>query len=126
MVVGERYAQDRRLPARRPGPHYQGQQIEAGLVYPDDGAPFGGRFFSRAGHRSCHQAAMAASSRCVARSTGRCTLWRVVRDAEGAPDHLGHLAAGPDLATKAVCFRSWREECRQLGAVTKLNDARDR
>lgn len=39
----------------------------------------------------------------------------VVRDAKRAPDHVGHPPAGPDLATKAVGFRSLCEELRQLG-----------
>jgi hypothetical protein len=47
MVVGERDAQDGRLPAGRPGAHRQRQQGEARLLYPDDGAPFVARFFSR-------------------------------------------------------------------------------
>src|SRR6266851_5303044 len=75
VVVRQRHAQDGRVPTRRPGAHGHRQQGEAGLIYPDDGASFGGRFFSEAGHRSCHQAAIAAASRWVARVTGRCTLW---------------------------------------------------
>ena len=43
------------------------EHIEAGLISPDDGAPFGDRFFSSACQRSCHHAWMAASSRCVPR-----------------------------------------------------------
>src|SRR5215472_3784739 len=75
MLAREQHAQHRRLPPWRPRPHGHGEQVEARLVYPDNGAPFVGRFFSKAGQRSCHQAAMAASSRCVARVTGRWTLW---------------------------------------------------
>src|SRR6266852_7151079 len=75
VVVRQRHAQDGRVPTRRPGAHGHRQQGEAGLIYPDEGASFGGRFFSKAGQRSCHQAAIAAASRWVARVTGRCTLW---------------------------------------------------
>ena len=52
MVTGERHAQERRLSARRPGADRQRQEIEAGLVYPDDGRPSVGRFFFSAGQRS--------------------------------------------------------------------------
>ena len=47
VVVGERHGQERRLPLPlwRPGPHRHGQEVEARLVYPDDGAPFLGGFF---------------------------------------------------------------------------------
>jgi hypothetical protein len=41
----------------------------------------------------------------------------VVRDTEGASDHLGHPPAGPDLATESVCFRSWHEQRRQLSKL---------
>src|SRR5258708_10757500 len=75
VVVRQRHAQDGRVPTGRPGPHGHRQEVEAGLIYPDDGAPLLDRFFSKAGHRSCHQAAMPVSSRCVARSRGRWTLW---------------------------------------------------
>ena len=67
VIAGEAHAQDRRLAAGGVGPHAAGQQIEAGFVYPDDGAPFGGRPFLSAGQRSAYQRAMAASSRWVAR-----------------------------------------------------------
>ena len=76
MIMGERHSEHGRLPARRPGPHRHGQQIEAGLIYPDDGAAFRGRFFSSAGQRSCHHAWIASSLRCVARVRGCWTLWR--------------------------------------------------
>src|SRR5258706_4753234 len=76
MVMSERHAQQRRLPTWCPGPHGQGQPVEARLVYPDDGASFVGRFFSSAGPRCCHQAWMAASLRCAAPATGRCTRCR--------------------------------------------------
>jgi hypothetical protein len=76
MVAREGHAQDRRLPARRPRPDRHGQQVEARLVYPDAGASFLGRFFSKAGQRSRHHAWMAAASRWLARWMGRCTLCR--------------------------------------------------
>src|SRR5258706_13727791 len=74
MVMGQRHPQHRRPPARRPRAHGHRQEVEAGLVYPDDRPPFVDRFFSKAGQRSCHQAAIAAASRWVARVTGRWTL----------------------------------------------------
>jgi len=43
----ERDGQPRRLPAWRPGPPGERQQITARFVYPEDGASFGVRFFSR-------------------------------------------------------------------------------
>src|SRR5260370_14787156 len=76
VVVGERRRQGRSLPTWRPGPHGPGQQVEAGLVYPDDGPTFFGGFFSRAGQRSRHHAVIAAWSRCAARTRGRWPLWR--------------------------------------------------
>jgi len=76
MLMGERHGEDRRLPARRPGPHGHGQQIETRVVYPDDGSPFLSGFFSSAGQRSCHHAWIAVSSRWVARARGRWTLCR--------------------------------------------------
>src|SRR5258706_4699492 len=74
MVMGQRHPQDRGVAPRGPGPHGHGQQVEAGLVYPDDRPPLVIRFFLRAGQRACHQRAMASSSRWAARSTGRWTL----------------------------------------------------
>jgi hypothetical protein len=76
VVVGQRHPQHRRLPTGCPGAHRQGQQVAARVVYPDAGAPLVGRFFSRAGQRSRHQAWIAAASRWVACCTGRWTLWR--------------------------------------------------
>src|SRR5919199_430818 len=55
VVVGKRDAQDRRLPAWGIGAHARWQQVEAGLVYPDDGALLVGRPLLSAGHcSSCH------------------------------------------------------------------------
>ena len=72
VVAGQPAAQDRRLAARGVGPDPAGEQAEAGLVDPDDGPPLGAGFASRAGQRSSRQAAMTASSRCVARKVGSC------------------------------------------------------
>ena len=79
MVVTEGGAQDRGLPARRPGPHQGGQQIHPGFIYPDDRATVCFGLFLSAGQRSSHQAWIAAWSRWLARWTGFCTLhpsWR--------------------------------------------------
>src|SRR5258708_1379688 len=73
MVRGQRHPPHRRPPARRPGAHGPRQEVEAGLVSPDDRPPVGDRFFSTPGRRSCPQAAIAAASRWVARVTGRWT-----------------------------------------------------
>jgi len=74
MIMGERHGEHGRLAAGSPGADRHGEQIEAGLIYPDDGAAFLGRFFSSAGQRSCHQAWVARSLRCVARVRGCWTL----------------------------------------------------
>ena len=70
MLPLQKYPQDRRPATRCIGTHHARQQREAGLVYPDDGPPFGLGLSLRAGHRSLYQAAMAASSRWVARRIG--------------------------------------------------------
>jgi hypothetical protein len=74
VVTGERHAQHRRLAPGRIGPDGGGQEVEAGLIYPDEGAAFGRRPLFRVGQRSPYQWAMAASSRWVARTIGCCTL----------------------------------------------------
>ena len=43
VVTGERHAQDGHLAAPSVGADDRRQQVAAGLVYEDDGAPFGGR-----------------------------------------------------------------------------------
>jgi hypothetical protein len=70
MIACQRDAQHRRLSTRGVGTHDPGQQVEAGLIYPDNGAVFLSGFFLIAGQRSAYQAAIAASSRCVARRIG--------------------------------------------------------
>src|SRR6266849_1024802 len=74
MVMRERHPQNRGVAPRRPGAHRPRQQVDARLVYPDERAFLVACFFLRAGQRSRHQSAMAASSRWLARSTGRWTL----------------------------------------------------
>src|SRR5258706_9079290 len=73
MISGEGDAQHGRLPTARPGPHVMREQIEPRLVYPDKTPLLVVGFFLSAGQRCSHQPRMAASSRCVARSMGRCT-----------------------------------------------------
>lgn len=55
MIPRQGDAEHRCLLAARPGPHVVGQQIEPGLVYPDDEALLVGGFFLSAGQRCCHQ-----------------------------------------------------------------------
>ena len=74
MIVGERGAQHWRLPHGRVGAGNERQQVEAGLVYEEDRAVFVARFARRAGQRSACHAAIAASLRWVARTTGFCRL----------------------------------------------------
>lgn len=38
VVVGERDAQQRRVPLRGVRPHHAGPQVETGFVHPDDGS----------------------------------------------------------------------------------------
>ena len=79
VIAAQRRAQDRGLAARGVGPDGAGQQVEGGLVDPDDGAPLPiGPLFS-AGQRSAYQASIAASSRWLARRTGFCTLHPAAR-----------------------------------------------
>jgi len=74
VIAGEGDAQDRGLSTPGPGPHVMGEAVEPGLISPDDAPVRVGRLVLRAGQRCSHQPRMAASSRGVARSTGRCTL----------------------------------------------------
>ena len=79
MIPRQGQVQDGRLATRRIGSDHTRQEIEGRLVYPDLGPPFGLGFFLIAGQRCSPQAAMAASSRWVARRIGFCTLqptWR--------------------------------------------------
>src|SRR5438067_12634220 len=79
VVAAERHPQDRGLPARGVGADGPGQQVEAGLVEPEDHPPFFISPFLSAGQRSAYQAAMAASSRWVARRIGFWTLQPTAR-----------------------------------------------
>ena len=67
MVTAQGEAEDRRLAARGVGPDGAGQQVEAGLVDPDDGPSFLVRPFLSSGQRSVRQASIAASLRWLAR-----------------------------------------------------------
>ena len=80
VVTGQRHPQDGRLAARSVGADHRWQQVEARLVYPDD--RLAGTFgpFFRAGQRVAYQAAMAASSRWVARTRGFWGLQPIVRN----------------------------------------------
>jgi|GraSoiStandDraft_43_1057313.scaffolds.fasta_scaffold311750_2 hypothetical protein len=79
VILGQGDPQDGRLAPRRVAPHAGGEQIEAGFVYPNDGAPFPFGFFLSAGQRSVSQVWMAASLRWVARSVGCCGLQPIAR-----------------------------------------------
>jgi hypothetical protein len=70
MIAGTGHPENRRLAPRRVGAHQARQHIEAGLVYPDNRTPLALGFAKRAGQRSVHHWAMAASLRWVARRSG--------------------------------------------------------
>jgi hypothetical protein len=74
VISGEADAQQRRLGTPSSGSHLMGEQIKPRLISPDKTPFLGGGLFLSAGQRCSHQPRMAASSRCVARSLGRCTL----------------------------------------------------
>jgi len=74
MVVPQRCAQDWCLANRRIGSHQCRQQIETRFIDPNQRSLFVGGFFLSTGQRSSRQRAIAASSRCVARSIGFWTL----------------------------------------------------
>src|SRR5947207_15016304 len=79
MTAPARHTQERGLPARVVRADRGRQQVAAGIVDPEDQpALFLGTLF-RVGQRSAYQAAMAASSRWVARRIGRCTLQPTAR-----------------------------------------------
>src|SRR5215212_2946141 len=79
MIAGTGHPEDRRLPPRGVGAHQARQQIEAGLVYPDNRTPLALGFAKRAGQRSVHHWVMAVSLRWVARRIGFCTLQPISR-----------------------------------------------
>jgi hypothetical protein len=79
VVPRQGQPQDRCLPAGRVGAGNERQQIESGFVYKDDGPLLRFGFALREGQRSSRKAAIAASSRWVARRIGFCTvhpIWR--------------------------------------------------
>lgn len=74
MVMGQRHLEDWGVSYRGLGANRHRQQIEARLVYKDDGASFLISLFLSVGQRSVFQRVIAASSRWLARTTGFCTL----------------------------------------------------
>lgn len=74
MVVGEGRAQQRRRADRSVGAGDERQPVEAGLIDEEERARLGLGFARRAGQVSAGHAAIAASLRCVARTTGFCRL----------------------------------------------------
>lgn len=61
-----------RLSTRRVCAHQTRQQVEPRLINTNNEASFAAGFFFKAGQTSLRHRMMAASSRCVARSSGRC------------------------------------------------------
>jgi len=72
MIPRQRHMQHRGLATRRVAADHAAEQVEPGLVYPDDNPAFAQRLFLSAGQQSVCQAAMATSSRCAARTRGFC------------------------------------------------------
>ena len=72
MIARQRYPQNWRLSTRGVTAHPARQQVETGLVYPDDDSSFALALFLSAGQRSLYQAAITASSRWLARMIGFC------------------------------------------------------
>jgi hypothetical protein len=94
MVAAERHPQDGRLRARGVGTDDSRQQIEAGLVYPDDGLAGALRPLLSAGQRWAYQAAMASSFRWVARAMGFCGLQPFLREAKIVVRDAKHALPG--------------------------------
>jgi hypothetical protein len=123
----ERRAQHRRLSARRPGAHSQRQWVEAGLIYPDDGASLLGSFFQRRRAllppgRDRGRVALACLLTGLLHALPQCVqqpadVRRVVADAEAAPDHDGYPLARPDLSTEAKRLGPTRQERRDWGPL---------
>ena len=80
VVAAQRQPEDGRVPARGVGPDGPGQQVEAGLIDPDDGPAFLVGPLFRAGQRSVRHASIAASFRWLARWTGFWTLQPAARN----------------------------------------------
>src|SRR5262245_51572958 len=72
MIARLKDLEDRRLATRRIRSYQTWQQVESSLINTNDETPFAASFFFRAGQTSLRHRVMAASSRCVARSSGRC------------------------------------------------------
>jgi hypothetical protein len=70
MIPSERHLQDRRLSSGSVGAHHRGEQVEAALVYPEEGSAFLLGLFLTSGHRSVIHLWMASSLRWVARWIG--------------------------------------------------------
>jgi len=79
VIAAQRQSEDGRLAAWRVGSDGAGEQVEAGLIDPDDGPSFLVRPLFRAGQRSVRQVSIAPSSRWLARWTGFCTLQPAAR-----------------------------------------------
>jgi hypothetical protein len=80
MIAAQRQAEDRRLAAWRIGADGAGEQLEAGLVDPDDGPSLLVSPLFRAGQRSVRHASIAASFRWLARWIGFWTLQPAARN----------------------------------------------
>lgn len=79
MITGKLAAQKWRLTHWSPSADNTGQQIEGGFVNEENRASFGYGFFCNSGQVISTHCSMAASSRWLARTTGRCGLqpsWR--------------------------------------------------
>jgi hypothetical protein len=72
MIACQRHMQGWRLPTRGVTAYHSGQQVETGFVYPDDDSSLAQALFLSVGQRSEYQAAIASSSRWVARMIGFC------------------------------------------------------
>jgi hypothetical protein len=79
VIAAQRQSDEGRPAAWGGGPDGTGQQVEAGLVDPDDGPSFLVSPFLRAGQRSVRQASIAASFRWLARWIGFWTLQPAAR-----------------------------------------------
>lgn len=79
VVAAQRQAEDGRLTTWGGGPDGAGEEVEAGLIDPDDGSSFLVGPFFRAGQRAVRQASIAASFRWLARWTGFWTLQPAAR-----------------------------------------------
>ena len=79
VIPAQRQAEEGRLSAWRVGTDGAGEQVEAGLVDPDDGPSFLVGPFFRTGQRSVSQASIAASARWLARVIGCWTLQPAAR-----------------------------------------------